>query len=129
MIKPLYQSAVALAALSLLTGCIDDSYDLSDVDTTTRVNINDLVLPVNIDPVTLGDVISIDPDSKIQTVSIGGKEFYALVQKGDFNSEPVAISGVAARQPSIRVTRRLSVFLTQDSLYPGGIQEKPTYSQ
>lgn len=73
MIKPLYQSVVALAALSLLTGCIDDSYDLSDVDTTTRVNINDLVLPVNIDPVTLGDVISIDPDSKIQTVSIGGK--------------------------------------------------------
>lgn len=101
MIKPLYQSAVALAALSLLTGCIDDSYDLSDVDTTTRVNINDLVLPVNIDPVTLGDVISIDPDSKIQTVSIGGKEFYALVQKGDFNSEPVAISGVAASPTTI----------------------------
>ncbi|MDE6392815.1 MAG: hypothetical protein K2L59_06090 [Muribaculaceae bacterium] len=101
MIKPLYQSAVALAALSLLTGCIDDSYDLSDVDTTTRVNINDLVIPVNIDPVTLGDVISIDPDSKIQTVSIGGKDFYALVQKGNFSSEPIAIAGVTASPTTV----------------------------
>lgn len=101
MIKPICQSAVALTVLSLLTGCVDDSYNLSDVDTTTRVNINDLVLPVNIDPVTLGDVISIDPDSRIQSVSIGGKEFYALVQKGDFKSEPIDIAGVTATPTAI----------------------------
>ena len=39
--------AAALVALSLpaLTGCIDDKYDLSDVDTTVRVNVDNLTVP------------------------------------------------------------------------------------
>lgn len=80
----------------LLVSCIDKNYDLSDIDSTSRFAVNDLTLPVNIDPITLGDVITFDENSKIQSVNIGGKEFYALSEKGDFHSDPISIAGVSA---------------------------------
>lgn len=87
----------ALFALPLImVSCVDDNYDLSDIDTTTRISVNDLTIPVNIDPVTLGDVITFDENSKIQPVTIGGKEFYALSEKGSFGSDPITIAGVSA---------------------------------
>lgn len=105
MMKPLLRTLVFLPASVILFGCVDDSYDLSNADTTTRVNINDLVLPVNIDPVKLGDVIDIDKDSKIQSVNIGGNEFYALVESGKFESKPISIDGVSAAAKPIDPTR------------------------
>ena len=80
MIKSLHCYVATVPMLLLLTSCIDDNYDLSDVDTTSRINVNDLVLPVNIDPIRLGDVIEIDDESRIQVVNLNDKEFYALVQ-------------------------------------------------
>lgn len=88
-------SATVMAMLAL-AGCTDDNYDLSDIDTTTRINVTDLVLPVNIDPIRMGDVLKFDPESKIQPVTIGGKEFYALVQNGDFSSKDIDIHPVKA---------------------------------
>jgi len=105
MIKPLLRTLAFVPLSFLLYGCVDDSYDLSNADTTTRVNINDLVLPVNIDPVRLGDVIDIDEGSKIQSVNIGGAEFYALVESGSFKSDPVSINGVQASPAPISPTR------------------------
>lgn len=89
MIKSLHCYVATVPMLLLLTSCIDDNYDLSDVDTTSRINVNDLVLPVNIDPIRLGDVIEIDDESRIQVVNLNGKEFYALVQNGSFVSDPI----------------------------------------
>lgn len=105
MMKSLLRTLAFLPASVILFGCVDDSYDLSNADTTTRVNINDLVLPVNIDPVKLGDVIDIDKDSKIQSVNIGGNEFYALIESGKFESKPISIDGVSAEPTPIEPTR------------------------
>lgn len=66
---------LALAGLASLTSCVDDGYDLSDVDSTSRFTVEDLVVPINIDELTLKDVISFDDDSKIQPVTIDGKNF------------------------------------------------------
>ena len=85
MIKSQIKAALLSAATIALAGCVDDNYDLSNVDTTTRINVNDLVLPVNIDPIRLGGGLSFDENSKIQPVTMGGKEFYALVQGGEFS--------------------------------------------
>ncbi len=79
--------ALCVAAAS----CVDDNYDLSDIDTTTRVTVDNLTVPMNMDPVVLSDIISIDEGSKIQAVTIDGNEFYALSQKGDFNSDPIYV--------------------------------------
>jgi hypothetical protein len=74
------------------------------MDTTTRVNINDLVLPVNIDPIKIGDVITFDSDSKIQVTTIGGQEFYALVQTGEFESSAINIPSVKATAAQLNPT-------------------------
>lgn len=106
MSKKLHKTIVALLpSIALLTGCVDDNYDLSDIDTTSRINVNNLVLPVNIDPVKLGDVIKIDPGSTIQTVNINGQQFYALIQDGDFQSQEVKIGSVSATPSPIGQTR------------------------
>lgn len=86
--KTILRALAFTSPLLLLTGCIDDNYDISNADTTSRINVNDLVLPVNIDPVRLGDVIKIE-GGKIQPVTIGDQNFYALVQDGSFESEDI----------------------------------------
>ena len=97
------QGVLALLAV-VSTACIDDNYDLSDIDTTTRVQVNDLTLPVNIDAITLSDIITFDEDSKIKPVVIGGKEFYALSETGDFESDAIYINKVTADAPSLNPT-------------------------
>ncbi len=57
--------------------------DLADVDTTTLINVNDLVIPVNVAPIVLDQVIDLDSEN-IGTVRYGDKEFYAFHQSGDF---------------------------------------------
>lgn len=89
---------------AVLTGCVDDNYDLSDIDTTTRVEVNDLTLPVNISEVKLKNIISLDEGSQIQIVNRNGEEFYAFVEKGDFNSDPVEVAKIIAKAPVLTPT-------------------------
>lgn len=93
-------TALGLSGL-LLTGCVDDSYDLSDIDTTTEIKVNNLVIPVNIDNVVLKDIISLDEDGKIKIMEMNGERFYAIDQKGDFNSDPITIQKVTAKAPTL----------------------------
>ena len=41
------------SALLMLPGCIDDNYDLSDIDTTTELKVNDLVVPLNLKSISM----------------------------------------------------------------------------
>ena len=93
-------AGLPLAAL-LLTGCIDNKYDLDDLDTTTEIKVNNLVLPVNFDVVTLSDIITIDEDSKIKEIEIDGKKVYAVTETGDFHSDPIDVPGFTAPAPSV----------------------------
>lgn len=97
---------VAAAGAVALTGCVDDKYDLSDIDTTTRIQVNDLVLPVNIDAVTLSDIIAPDDNSKIKAVTINGEEFYALTESGKFSSDDIHVDKVTATAPYLAPTQR-----------------------
>ena len=97
----LLKTCVPISALLLLSGCIDDNYDLSDIDKTTQINVKDLVLPVNIDAIELSQIINLAEDSKIKVITIDGKEVYAVTQTGDFNSDPIEIDGFTAPAPAI----------------------------
>lgn len=92
---------LGVLTLPLVASCVKDDYDLSDIDTTSRFNVNDLVIPVNIAPVTLGDIITYDENSKIKPITIDGKEFYALTETGRFHSEAIKIASVTAPAPSL----------------------------
>lgn len=80
-----------------MTGCMDDNYDLSDIDTTVQVSVNDLVLPIQIDPITLGDIIDLDSDSRIKEID----GIYALLEEGTFQSDPVFIDPITIGAPYI----------------------------
>lgn len=92
--------AIAFAGLSL-TACIDDKYDLSDIDTTARVEVNDLVIPINIGEVKLKNVLSLEDDGIVK--ELNGQ--YVLVQDGTFESEPVKIEEVILPAPTIASTK------------------------
>lgn len=91
-----------LSALAIATaGCVDDNYDLSDIDTTTKLTVEDLVIPVNIAPVTLGDIITYDDNSKIKPTLIDGVEVYALTEEGDFKSKDISIKSFKSQAPTL----------------------------
>ena len=56
-----------------------------------KSKLTTLTLPVKIDAITLNDIFDISEDSKIQTVTVNGKEFYAVTQHGDINSQSIDI--------------------------------------
>ncbi len=85
----------------VLTGCIDNNYDLSDIDTTTEIKVNNLTLPINLDVVKLNDIINVDEDSKIKIVTIDGKEMYAVTESGSINSDPINIPSFSAPAPTV----------------------------
>ena len=95
--RHLYPMAALTACSALVfTGCIDNSYDLSDIDTTTQLRFNNLVLPIQMDPILLSDIIEIKEGDQIQEVTINGSTFYAVKEEGDFSSDPVNINSFNA---------------------------------
>ena len=90
----------------LLTGCIDNGYDLTDIDTTSEIKVNDLTLPVNLAPVTLSDIIAVgeNEDDKVKEVTINGKTFYAVEETGSFSSDPLRIDPFSAAPDPIYPT-------------------------
>ncbi len=92
---------IPLGILPLLTGCVDNDYDLSDIDTTSELKVKDLVLPINLESIMLDNIISLDEDSKIKEVTIDGKTIYAVTETGDFSSDDIEIKGFTAPGPTI----------------------------
>ncbi len=91
-----------LLAMVSLTGCIDDNYDLSDIDTTSEFKVKDLVLPINIDVVTLGDIIDIKEGDQIKEITINGETFYAVRESGSFATDPISIPAFTTNAPAIQ---------------------------
>lgn len=94
-------SGIITAIPLFLTGCVDNDYDLTNLDKTSQIKVDNLVLPVNIEAITLSDIFDIKPESKIQPVTIDGKEFYAVTEHGDINSESINIPIFSVTTPQI----------------------------
>lgn len=87
--------AVAIPLLALLASCVDSGYDLDNVDTTVRVDVKDLVLPVNLDPVELKSLFDIDEDSFIKEVD--GQ--YVIEREGEFSSDNIRLNAFTIDGP------------------------------
>ena len=88
--RKLSTAFVVMTVLSLCS-CFNNDYDLSDIDTNVRVQAKDLVIPINMSPITLERVLDIDdsePDAKIRRVN--GE--YAVVKEGRFSSSNININ-------------------------------------
>lgn len=132
----LQKASLPIMALLTLTGCVDDNYDLSDIDTTSRIKVNDLQVPVKLGEITLDQVLDVDEDDEdaiiTKFMAQDGKTYYAIKKGGDFNSDPVFIDKVYApsakiNQPTVKridvpsnfnlVTTSLKVPYTDDALF------------
>ncbi len=88
--------ATLVAAFIALTSCVDDKYDLSDVDTTAKISVENLTLPVNIDPITLKSIINLDtenPDAALKEID----GVYAVLKGGTFSSSNISIEAVTLK--------------------------------
>lgn len=89
---------VLAASVVMTTGCVDKDYDLSDIDSTVQVNINDLVIPVNLKPVELSALVDVDPsddpnsDEEFRYDTTTGDYYFRT--SGDFNSEDVKLGAI-----------------------------------
>lgn len=102
MRKIYLESAVAVVSLLPLTGCIDDNYDLSDIDTTSELKVTDLVVPVNLSSITLDNIIEVDEDDENATIVLypkepaeGVEQIYAVRKSGDFHSDDKVIADIS----------------------------------
>lgn len=63
---PLMAGALFLAFSAALTGCVDNSFDLNDVDSTIGINADGLSLPVgHTEKIMLKDILSVDESVKL----------------------------------------------------------------
>lgn len=73
---------ISLVIALSLTGCVDDKYDLKDIDTTSRVTVNNLTVPVNLESIKLDNVIDMDDNENIKTLTdANGNKYYALQEE------------------------------------------------
>lgn len=78
--------AIMLAA-PLATACVNNDYNLSDVDTTLEMPVKDLVVPITLSDFSLETVLDIEDNDKIRDVN--GE--YAVVTDGNFKSDRIDI--------------------------------------
>lgn len=115
MMKKQIMRAMCLAAIaSTAWSCIDDKYDLSDIDTTVRVDVDNLVIPVNIDEIQMKSIIDLKEDGVIKIVN--GQ--YAVVEEGPISSADIEIAPISIAAPTINpsVTRHQAVPLSNVDL-------------
>ena len=100
MKKLVILSAAMVAVLMLFVSCIDENYDLGDIDSTVEVKVVDLVVPLNLDEITLSSLITLNEGGEIR--EIGGE--YVFVKEGEFSSDDVEISPINIAAPYIAPT-------------------------
>lgn len=91
----------ALTLPLLLVGCVDENYDLSDIDTNTRIAVNNLVIPLNLSDIVLDDVIDLSDNENIAEVTVDGKKMWAIKKSGEISSDALSIDPVHINAPSI----------------------------
>jgi len=91
-----------VVAATTLPGCVDNDYDLSDIDTTVQMQVKDLTLPINIDPIQLKSIL--DPSENSIIKDLGGE--YAMIQNGKITSDEIKIERQKVTAPEIKPTVR-----------------------
>lgn len=96
------KGCLPFAAIAVMTACVDDNYDLTDIDTTSRITVNNLTVPVNLEEIKLENVLDLDDNENISIVN--GE--YAIQKGGDINTSDFQINGIHVNAPVISSTHK-----------------------
>lgn len=82
-----------LLGMQMLSSCIDENYDLDNIDTTVQVGVKDLVIPINFDAITLDKVMDFEDNGQVKTIidPATGEPMYAVYQEGTFSSRSIDV--------------------------------------
>lgn len=86
----LYAGLLPAAAGFLLTGCVDDGYDVGDIDTTSRIEVKNLVLPLNLDQIKIDKVIELEDNENISIIDGA----YAIEKTGEISTSTFKINPI-----------------------------------
>ena len=89
-----------LVAPLLLSGCIDDDYDLSDIDGTVELQVKDLTIPMNLDDIKLTNIIEISENGQIKIVD----DKYVIIEDGEFDTDEIEVPMVEIAAPVVEPT-------------------------
>lgn len=95
------KGGLTLLTMFSLTCCIDEKYDLSNIDTTSEFKVKDLVVPINLESIKLGDIIEVKPGDKIHYINHNGEDVYGIKESGSFKSDPIYIPSFKASSPEL----------------------------
>lgn len=87
-----------LSAMALATSCVNNDYDLSDIDTTSSFEAKDLTVPIKISSILMKSIIDLKEDGIVKEQPDGT---YAAIKEGDFESEKINIPSFSAAAPTI----------------------------
>ena len=99
-----------VAALLLTASCTDKQYDLSNINTESRFAAKGLVVPLNMSPIKLSNIISIEEDGDIQK-DADGNYYFKKLGKEPFKSEDVKVEKITIAKPS-DISQNVSVTVT-----------------
>lgn len=99
--QSLVKGLLALTVVSVMTGCVDDKYDLTDIDTTSRFTVDNLTVPVNLSEIKLKNVVNLDDNDLIEKVVIDGKECYSIVKGGEIAKTEFSLNPIHVESPSL----------------------------
>ena len=122
--KKIIYSPLLLGCLLSMTSCFDDKYDLDDIDTTSAIKLDNLIVPVRLETIELNDVLKIDdedPDNPVVVFTASdGSQYYAIRKNGEFEADPVYIDMIDAT--SYASISNLPVGVTNGEIQPASIQ-------
>ena len=106
MKKTLYFTSLFIGGCIMVTSCVDDKYDLSDIDTESAIKFDGLVVPVNLESIYLDQVLKVDDDDPSNPIKIyidtQGNSRYAIQKSDKFHANEVYI-------PEIEATKGASI--------------------
>lgn len=79
--------SIGLCLLLALAGCTDGAYDLSNIDTTMKVAVDNLKIPVNVSELTIDEIFDIEDMEGIH--KIDGR--YVYLKDGTVTSDPISV--------------------------------------
>lgn len=99
MKRKLFIYSFAFIVALLTFSCVDDKFDDEDQTTDTETKFDDLVLPIDLDKLTLERILDYNADDDGSLLSVykssDGNEYFAINRTGVINSKSVEIEKIS----------------------------------